>query len=106
MRTAKITTESGHSWTTDINGTDQSICEYFLGNQFDVGIYPAEKMEAVVSVEIDDSGEVFTISDLGCFCPECGKLLHYYKTDSEAQYFDVDRNRLCAGGKYKHAECC
>jgi hypothetical protein len=53
MRYVKITTESGHSWTTDINGTDQSICEYFLGNQFDVGVYPAEKLEKVVSVEVD-----------------------------------------------------
>lgn len=53
MRTATITTSSGHTWTTDINGTDESICDYFLGEWFDVEPYPSERKEQAVSVTID-----------------------------------------------------
>jgi len=54
MKSAKVTTKSGHSWTTSINGTYQSIVKYFMGKRFDVGVYPQEKMEQVVSVEVFD----------------------------------------------------
>lgn len=53
MRTATITTTSGHTWTTDINGTDYEICRYFLNQWFDVGVYPVEKIEKVIRVDID-----------------------------------------------------
>ena len=53
MRTARVITESGYSWITDINGTNQSIRDYFLGKVFNIGAYPVEKMERVLKVEID-----------------------------------------------------
>lgn len=53
MRTATITTTSGHTWTADINGTDAEICRYFLNQWFDVGPYPEERMEKAIRVVID-----------------------------------------------------
>jgi len=55
MKNAKVTTQSGYSWTTDINGSNQSIRDYFLGKSFNVGVYPAEKMERVKMVEVDEN---------------------------------------------------
>ena len=52
MKTAVITTESGYTWKTSINGTDEGIKKYFLGNRFDVGAYPTEKMEKVRAVKV------------------------------------------------------
>jgi hypothetical protein len=60
FRSAKITTMSGFSYTTDINGTVDSIVSYFLGKKFNIGIYPIEKIEIVVKVEV--------------FCPLYGSL--------------------------------
>lgn len=54
MRVATITTESGHTWSTDINGTDEEIKKYFLGQRFNVGAFPVEKMEKVVDVKVRD----------------------------------------------------
>lgn len=59
MRTATITTTSGHTWSTDVNGTDESICEYFLGQWFDVEPYPSERKEQAVSVTID--GKLYSV---------------------------------------------
>lgn len=53
MRAATITTTSGYSWTTDVNGTDESICDYFLGRMTDVAAYPDERLELITSVVID-----------------------------------------------------
>lgn len=52
MRAVKLTTTSGHSWETNINGSDKEIYDYFLNQWFDVGCYPIEKIEKVVSCEI------------------------------------------------------
>lgn len=52
MRTAIITTENGTQWATSINGTNSEIREYFMGNYFDVGVYPIEKMSKVVNLFI------------------------------------------------------
>lgn len=53
MESVKITTESGYNWTTEANGTNKSIRDYFLGKRFNVGSYPVEKMERAVKVEIN-----------------------------------------------------
>ena len=52
MKYATLTTDSGYTWSTDINGTIESIYSYFLGKYFDVGVYPEEKMEIVSKVSI------------------------------------------------------
>jgi hypothetical protein len=58
MKTATLTTTSGHTWKTSINGTRAEIREYFLGKFFNIGVYDdtradeGEKMEQVVSVII------------------------------------------------------
>jgi hypothetical protein len=46
----RVTTESGYSWETTINGTEEDIKKYFLGVYFNIGVYPHEKLERVVSV--------------------------------------------------------
>ena len=51
MIAVKVTTESGYDWSTHINGTIKYAKKYFMGNMFDVGVYPVEKMEKVVKVE-------------------------------------------------------
>lgn len=52
MVSVKVTTTSGITWSTSINGTKEEIEYYFLGVYFNVGIYPVEKMEKVIKVEI------------------------------------------------------
>jgi hypothetical protein len=52
FKSAKVTTISGHNWTTRINGSFDEIVSYFLGQRFDIGIFPVEKMERVVKVEV------------------------------------------------------
>ena len=51
MIAVKVTTESGYDWETNINGTIEKARAYFMGNAFNVGFYPVEKMEKVVKVE-------------------------------------------------------
>ena len=46
----RITTETGYSWKTEINTDIRGACKYFIGNHFDVGEYPEEQLERVVSV--------------------------------------------------------
>lgn len=58
MRSATITTTSGHTWTTEINGTDESICDYFLGQWFDVDGYLGERYEQAISVAVDGAAYV------------------------------------------------
>ena len=53
FRLAIVTTENGYTWSTAINGTDESICEYFLGKYFNTKPFPFEEMSMVTSVSID-----------------------------------------------------
>ena len=56
MNKATLTTESGHTWSTSINGSFQDVCDYFLGQVFPVGSFDETKpnegftMERVVKV--------------------------------------------------------
>ncbi len=62
MRIATVTTKNGTTWTTRIHGTDQSICNYFLGVRIDVSPDPEkELLSRVISVEID--GKIYTPQD-------------------------------------------
>lgn len=61
MRTATITTTSGHTWTTDINGTDREILDYFMLVPFDISPNPeVEKFDTVKIVTID--GKTYSAS--------------------------------------------
>lgn len=53
MPYVKLTTETGYKWETNVSSTatKESIEKYFLGNVFNVGSYPTEKMETVIKVE-------------------------------------------------------
>lgn len=53
MRLAQLTTASGYSWKTEINGSDDDLCQYFLGTWFDCGNGDEESMQQVVKIEID-----------------------------------------------------
>jgi len=46
----KVITVSGHHWVIDINGDIINAREYFIGKQFNVGVFPHEKMEEVKTV--------------------------------------------------------
>ena len=54
MITVKVTTESGDSWVTGINTTIEGAQAYYMGERFNVGAYPFERLERVVSVELID----------------------------------------------------
>lgn len=53
LRSVKVITKYS-SWTTSVNGllSDREIEDYFVGKDFDVGVYPAVKFETVIQVEI------------------------------------------------------
>ena len=49
MKSVELVTSTGFQWETSVSeqSTLESVCQYFLGKWFDVGIYPKEKMEKV-----------------------------------------------------------
>tara|TARA_R100000329_G_scaffold13100_1_gene14038 strand:+ start:1187 stop:1393 length:207 start_codon:yes stop_codon:yes gene_type:complete len=61
MNKATLTTTSGYTWTTNINGTLDEVTGYFLGNYFPVGSFdetkPNEgfKSEQVIKVVYNDT---------------------------------------------------
>ena len=54
-----VETMSGHSWSTSMgpNVTKEQAENYFLNKFFDIGAYPEEKFERVVSVEYTPAEE-------------------------------------------------
>ena len=54
MMIATVTCENGHSWSTRINGTIESIKRYFLGTVFDTGTYLNEEMSKCVKCEVKE----------------------------------------------------
>jgi len=54
MRSAKVILADGTSYTTDINGTDEEIRAYFVGQRLNMGVFPEELMKKCVDVEITD----------------------------------------------------
>ena len=52
MNTATLTTTSGHSWQTSVNGAFKEVKAYFLDKAFNVAIYPEERMEACVALSL------------------------------------------------------
>jgi len=62
MKIAKLTTKSGYTWKTRVNGSVETIKDYFLDKPFNVESYPSEKKSKVIKVEIEDHeiGKRFT----------------------------------------------
>jgi len=60
MNKATITTTSGYTWTTSINGSFDEVTSYFLGNVFSVGSFDETKpnegytLEKVIKVVYND----------------------------------------------------
>jgi len=52
MIAVKVTTTSGHNWSTSINPPFSGAQKYFMNQYFNIGSYPVEKMERVVKVEL------------------------------------------------------
>ena len=46
----RVTTESGNSWTTWINGTKAEAEEYYLNKKFNTGVV-RDRIEKVIKVE-------------------------------------------------------
>lgn len=59
MKHATVVTENGYTWQTDVNGTDESICKYFLGNYFNTAPFPVERLSMAVEIKIDDKNYKF-----------------------------------------------
>lgn len=66
LKTAKLTTATGYTWSTSVSATAsyESIIQYFLGQTFDVGTYPIEKLEKVVKVEIFNHDTLTTVTSI------------------------------------------
>ena len=65
MNSATLTTTSGYTWSTSINGSFDEIAAYFMLKTFDVGAYPEEKLEKVTKVEVFNSmGEPIGTSEV------------------------------------------
>ena len=60
MNKATLTTTSGHTWATSINGSFDEVTNYFLGNMFPVGSFDETKpnegytLEKVIKVTYND----------------------------------------------------
>jgi hypothetical protein len=53
-RVATITYSNGETTKTLINGTDEEINNYFIGQWFNLGVFPRELMVQAVSVEVSE----------------------------------------------------
>jgi hypothetical protein len=49
--TVKVTFANGNSLTTDINGTRESVTQYYMGNTFNLGIGGNDEMTTATKVE-------------------------------------------------------
>ena len=56
--TIRVTFENFETLVTEINGTPDSICDYYIGNHFNIGQGGNDNMQRAVSVEFSD-GEYF-----------------------------------------------
>jgi len=71
MRAVKVTFSDGDTITTDINGTDIEIKEYYkIGRVFNLGNGELDRMVKVVSVEI--LNDIETSYQNYITCPYCG----------------------------------
>ena len=67
MNTATLTTESGHTWSTDFSGNLWSAHQYFVGNFFQIGTFdetaPNEgfRTERVVRLRFTDKDGTETV---------------------------------------------
>lgn len=52
MRTVRITFKSGQQLETAINGSDDDIKNYYLGNEFNLGDAVSDLMTTAVCVEV------------------------------------------------------
>jgi hypothetical protein len=52
---AKITCRCGYSWATDINGTPESVRQYFLGKEFNIGDDESERIVKPIRVDYYDN---------------------------------------------------
>lgn len=73
----KVTAECGYTWSTDINGTDQEIRDYFrIGSFINVGSGENDKMVKIAKVQISpDKGECGGLCNRSA-CSE-SPALHY-----------------------------
>ena len=51
MITVKVATNTGNSWITGINATEQGARDYFIGQWFNLGI-DSDDMQRVISLEV------------------------------------------------------
>jgi len=54
MKTIKVTFSGGNSLVTSINGTQEEIEKYYLGNSFNIGDGEKDRIERAVKVEFLD----------------------------------------------------
>lgn len=50
----RVTYGNGDSVTTEINGTEEEIRDYYIGRTFNVGIGPDDNLQRAVAVEFID----------------------------------------------------
>lgn len=80
-RAVRVTFNDGDTITTEINGTEAEIRDYYkIGREFNIGLGPEDRMAKVVSLEFtDQAGAESSIQ-----CPIC--LAEYHKHDAPAEF--------------------
>ena len=61
MKTVELITRTGYSWRTSVSkhSTLESVCQYFLGQWFNISEYPKEKMDKVEGLRFwDENGDL------------------------------------------------
>lgn len=100
----RVTTDKGTSWTTRINGDLDSAKEYFMGNWFNTGTYPQEKMERAVKVELVEKPDESVVNEMKIELSADGKYLSTttrYKTVKDAIASLKDKKDVEVAGKGK-----
>jgi len=92
MIAVKVKTKSA-TWNTDINGTIESARAYFMQSPINVGEYPVEKMERVVSVEEVIEYTVFNVMN----CEEQQKV---HATSEEIRHWIINHLDMSKEWRY------
>lgn len=57
MRTIKVCfADPQYDYSTDINGTRKSVCDYFRNARLNVGAFPSENMQTPIAIEFVEIG--------------------------------------------------
>lgn len=94
MRSIKVTFDNRDSLVTSINGTDEEILRYYVGNLFNVGCGPDDCMATAVSVEFLDKPEALVMTSR----QDKSQMTQPYKVCTSCGHIVIRRMRPATAG--------